>query len=120
MPPIELPIRQASLSMRNPRINANAELPTSSSVNSGNVNLYTFPVAGSTEAGPVEPLQLPSELTQTTNQRLVSMCLPGPSMSSHQPGVASCAFDAACALGERPVRIKMALSRAALSLPQVS
>src|SRR5579871_2543856 len=92
----------------------------SSSARSGNVNLYTFPVTGSTDAGPVEPLQLPSELAQITNQRFVSIGLPGPSISSHQPGEGSSAFDAACAPGERPVRTKIALSRAALSVPQVS
>ena len=75
---------------------------------------------GSTDAGPVDPLQLPSEFTQMTNQRFVSMCLPGPSMSSHQPGDGSSAFAAACASGDSPVRIRIALSRAALSVPHVS
>ena len=34
----------------------------------------------------VEPLSLPSEFTQITNQREVSMALPGPVIASHQPG----------------------------------
>src|SRR5262249_13530166 len=120
MPPIELPIRQARRSMPSPRTSSYEALATSSRVKSGKVNLYTLPVTGSTEAGPVEPLQLPSVFAQITNQRLVSIGLPGPSISSHQPGDGSLAFDAACALGDSPVRMKTALSRAALSVPQVS
>src|SRR5512147_1756474 len=120
MPPIELPIRQARRSMPSARTSSYELLATSSRVRSGNANLYTFPVSGSIEAGPVEPLQLPSVLAQITNQRLVSIGLPGPSISSHQPGVGSSALDAACALGDRPVRMKIALSRAGLSVPQVS
>src|SRR6478672_13841455 len=120
MPPIELPMRQARRSMSRPRTSSNEALATSSSVSSGNVNLYTFPVAGSIDAGPVEPLQLPSVFAQITNQRFVSIGLPGPIISSHQPGEGSAALDAACALGDRPVRIRIALSRAAPSVPQVS
>ena len=41
------------------------------------------------EAGPVEPWQPPSTLGHITNQRLVSMCLPGPMHSSHQPAFLS-------------------------------
>ena len=52
------------------------------------------PVAGSIDAGPVEPLQLPSEFTQITNQRSLSIGLPGPSIASHQPG-----FRIACVAG---------------------
>ena len=81
---------------------------------------YGSPVAGLIDAGPVEPLQLPSVLTQITNQRSVSIGLPGPSIASHQPGSGLPAFAAACASGDRPVRIRIALSRAALSVPQVS
>ena len=72
-----------------------------------------------TDAGPVEPLQLPSEFTQTTNQRSVSIGLPGPSMASHQPASGLPALIAACASGESPVTISTALSRASLSVPQV-
>jgi len=50
----------------------------------------------------------------------VSIGLPGPSISSHQPGSGSSSLEAACALGESPVRISTALSRAAESVPQVS
>ncbi len=72
------------------------------------------------DAGPVEPLQLPRLFTHTTNQRSVSIGLPGPSIASHQPGSGLPSLAAACALGERPVRISTPLSRAALSTPQVS
>ena len=68
----------------------------------------------------MEPLQLPSELTHTTNQRAVSMGLSGPSMASHHPGSALPGLDAACASGDRPVTTSTALSRAALSVPHVS
>ncbi len=36
---------------------------------------------------------------------------PGPTISSHQPGVGSSALEAACADGDRPVKISTALSR---------
>src|SRR6185312_471618 len=93
---------------------------TSSSVRSGKSSRYSSPVAGFVEAGPVEPLHEPSVFAQMTNQRFVSMYLPGPIISSHQPGEESSAPDAACALGERPVRMKTALLRAASSVPHVS
>ena len=57
---------------------------------------------------------MPSVFAQITNQRFVSMYLPGPIISSHQPGEGSSALDAACALGERPVRMKIALPRFAI------
>ena len=106
--------------MPRPRTTSCAASATSSRVRSGNCRRYGAPVAGSIEAGPVEPLQLPSELTQMTNQRCVSIHLPGPTISSHQPGLGSSADEAACAPGESPVRIRIALSRAASSVPQVS
>ncbi|GIK33648.1 MAG: hypothetical protein AMXMBFR45_16180 [Gammaproteobacteria bacterium] len=68
----------------------------------------------------MEPKQLPSEFTQMTWKRRVSIGREGPIISSHQPGVGSAAEDAACAEGERPVKISTALSRAALSSPQLS
>ena len=54
----------------------------------------------------MEPLQLPSEFAQTTKKRFVSIGLPGPTISSHQPGEGSAGDDAACAPGDRPVRIR--------------
>ena len=120
MPPIELPITQASRGMSSARTTCAAASAPSSIDSSGNDRRYGVPVAGSIDAGPVEPLQLPSELTQTTNQRSVSIGLPGPSIGSHQPGVASSSWLAACASGDRPVTMRMALPPSASSLPQVS
>ena len=77
-------------------------------------------MAGLIERAQVEPLSLPSEFTQITNQREVSIALPGPIIASHQPSDGSSALDAACALGERPVRMSTALSRALFNSPQVS
>jgi len=120
MPPIELPIRQAMRSTPSPRTRCAAASAPSSTDRSGKSSRYSSPVSGLIEAGPVEPLQLPSEFTQITNQRSVSMGLPGPSIASHQPGSGLPSLLAACASGERPVTISTALSRAALSAPQVS
>jgi len=44
----------------------------------------------------------------------------GPTISSHQPGAGSSREEVAWAEGDRPVKIRTALSRAAFSLPQVS
>src|SRR5690348_7709847 len=106
--------------MPSPRASSWPALPTSSSESSGKSSRHGSPVAGLIDAGPLDPLQLPSEFTQITNQRLLSMALPGPMMSSHQPDESSMALLAACALGDSPVRISTALSRAAFSAPQVS
>ena len=57
---------------------------------------------------------------QTTKKRLVSSGRPSPIMVSHQPGRGSAGDDAAWAEGDRPVKIAIALSRAALSVPQHS
>lgn len=75
---------------------------------------------GSTDAGPVEPWQLPSEFTQMTWNLWVSMALPGPNISSHQPVEGSSPLDAAWAEGERPVNNSNTLSLAASSRPQDS
>ena len=77
-------------------------------------------MAGLIEAGPVEPKQLPNELTQTTKKRVVSMGLSGPTMSSHQPAEGSSGEEAMCADGERPVKTSTALSACGLSAPRVS
>jgi hypothetical protein len=62
------------------------------------------------EIGEVEPNGLPSELMQMTKRRRVSMGRPGPIMSSHQPCEGSSVDEAACADGDRPVKIMTALS----------
>ena len=92
----------------------------SSTVSTGKVSRYGWPVAGSIEIGEVEPNGLPSELMQMTNRRLVSIGRPGPIMSSHQPCEGSSAEDAACAEGDRPVKIITALSWRTAGSPQVS
>ena len=81
---------------------------------------YGRPVRGSIEAGPEEPNGLPSELTQTTKKRRVSIGWPSPIIDSHQPGVGSSAEDAACAGGDSPVNSSTVLSRAAFGRPQHS
>ncbi len=48
---------------------------------------YGRPSSGWGEAGPVEPWHPPRTLMHTTNQRSVSIASPGPTTSSHQPGV---------------------------------
>src|SRR5688500_13029131 len=72
------------------------------------------------DTGDVDPKGLPSEFTQMTKKRRVSIGRPGPIMSSHQPGAGSSVDDAACAEGDRPVKIRMALSLQKLRSPQVS
>ena len=93
----------------------------SSTDRSGKLMRYGAPVAGLIDAGPVEPKQLPSEFTQMTNQRLVSMERPGP-IIAFPPAFARVllATICACAGGERPVNSRMALLRSAFSSPQVS
>src|SRR5690606_916149 len=110
---------QASLPIPSAAITSAAALAVSSIDSSGKDSRYGCPVAGLMEAGPVEPLQLPSEFTQITNQRLVSMALPGPSIGSHQPMAGLSAWLAAWASGDRPVTIRMALPASGASVPQV-
>src|SRR5690625_5429156 len=92
----------------------------SSMASSGKSRRQGRPVAGLMLAGPVEPMQEPRELMHSTKYFSVSMCFPGPTMSSHQPGERSFSLDAACALGDRPVKIRMALDLSELSRLQLS
>ena len=48
------------------------------------------------------------------------MGLFGPTIASHQPGEGSASAEAACAEGDKPVKIKTPLSFAAFKVPQVS
>src|SRR5687768_17029713 len=57
----------------------------SPTVTSGNDEPYGRPLAGSIEAGPVEPRQLPMMFEQMTKYLRVSNALPGPIIPSHQP-----------------------------------
>ena len=52
----------------------------------GNRDPYGRPSAGCGEAGPVLPWHPPSTFEHTTNQRSVSIGLPGPTIASHHPG----------------------------------
>jgi hypothetical protein len=51
---------------------------------------YSFPVFGSIEDGPVDPLQPPSILEQITKNLFVSIPFPSPINLSHQPIIPSC------------------------------
>src|SRR5215510_1123046 len=120
MPPSDGPTTEASL--RTPRDSATScpARAMSSTVRTGKVSRYGLPVAGLIDAGDVEPNGLPSEFTQITKKRRVSMGRPGPIMSSHQPGAGSSVEEAACAEGESPVKIRIALSAQKPRSPQVS
>src|SRR5215207_7489149 len=120
MPPSEGPSTQATRSIPRVRKASRPARAMSSTATSGNETPYGRPVLRLMEAGLDDPNGLPSELMQTTKKRLVSIGLPSPSIDSHQPGFGSAGEEATCALGDRPVKITMVLSRSALSLPQVS
>src|SRR6056297_908526 len=89
-------------------------------VSSGNFSRHGWLVAGLMLAGPVEPLQEPSEFTHNTKCRSVSIGLPAPIMVSHQPGSGSRTEDAAWAPGDRPVNSRIALDLSSFSVPQLS
>src|SRR5438045_3494492 len=80
---------EAAAKRRMPRRSARrAWAPTqSSTVTMGKSDPHGLPVAGSIDAGPVEPKQLPRLLTPITKKRAVSIGLPGPTMLSHQPSL---------------------------------
>ena len=120
MPPSDGPITAASFLMPSETATSCPARAMSSTVSTGNVSRYGWPVAGLIEIGEVEPNGLPSELTQMTKQRRVSIGRPGPIMSSHQPGAGSSVDDAACAEGDSPVKIRTALSWRTAGSPQVS
>jgi hypothetical protein len=86
----------------------------------GEVEAIRLALAGLSEADRSSLAAAPSEFTHTTNQRSVSIGLPGPTMPSHQPGAGPASLAAACASGERPVTIRIALLASAASVPQVS
>ena len=77
------------------------------------------PVAGSTDAGPVDPLQPPSTFAPMTKYLSVSSALPGPMSMSHQPARLSVLRwkPATCASPESAWHTRMALSRCSLSVP---
>src|SRR6185437_1353857 len=120
MPPSEGPMTVSTRWIPSERATSYPARAMSSTERSGNVSRYGRPVAGSAEAGPVDPKQLPRELTQMTKNRSLSIARPDPTIRCHQPSRGSWGEDAACAEGESPVKSSSALSRDELSLPQVS
>src|SRR3954451_5372810 len=120
MPPSDGPTTEASLRTPSDIATSCPARAMSSTVNTGKVSRYGLPVAGLIEMGEVEPNGLPSELMQITKKRRVSIGRPGPIMSSHQPGAGSSVEEAACAEGDRPVKINTALSAQNARSPQVS
>jgi hypothetical protein len=87
MPPIEPPVTQSSFFMPSLSSSMAWARTMSRTVTSGKLRPYGSPVAGSTSAGPLDPMQPPMTLAQITKKRSVSMGLPGPTMVSHQPGL---------------------------------
>ena len=95
-------------------------LATSSSDKIGKEVLYLSPVNGLIEFGPVDPKQLPRELTQIIKNLSVSRGNPDPIISSHQPLVESSDDDDAWAEGDKPVNIRIAFSPLFFNSPHVS
>ena len=56
-------------------------------VMTGKFSPQGLPLAGSIWFGPEVPMQPPSTLAQMTKKRSVLITLPGPTMTSHQPGL---------------------------------
>src|SRR5512143_1764324 len=109
MPPSDEPTTPASRSMPSVPSSSWAACAMSSTESSGKLMPYGRPVDGSIEAGLDEPNGLPSEFTQTTKNRRVSIGRPSPTIVSHQPGRGSSGDDAACADGDSPVNSSTAL-----------
>jgi hypothetical protein len=86
MPPSEPPIAQRSRSMPRCLQSARCTVTRSRITIAGKRSPYGRPVSGSSELGPVVPLQPPSRFEEITNSRSVSIGLPGPIIVSHQPG----------------------------------
>ena len=120
MPPSDGPITAASFLMPSETATSCPARAMSSTVSTGKVSRYGWPVVGLMEIGEVEPNGLPSELTQMTKKRRVSIGRPGPIMSSHQPCDESSVDEAAWADGDRPVKIMTAWSCRTAGSPQVS
>src|SRR6185312_5259152 len=113
MPPSDGPMTVSTRSIPSERTTSYPARAMSCTERSGKVSRYGRPVAGSFEAGPVDPKQLPSELTHTTKRSSVSIASPGPTIPCHQPSPGSSGEEAAWAEGESPVKSSSALARAA-------
>jgi hypothetical protein len=77
----------------------------SSIVTTGKLSPNGLPVSELIDIGPVDPLQPPMTLEQSTKNLFVSKALPGPMQSSHQPGSVSS--------GVEPGRVGVARQRVA-------
>jgi hypothetical protein len=97
-------------------------------LNSGNLVAHRTSLSprGYGLLGPVEPKHPPRTLVQMMKNRLVSIDFPGPTKSSHHPGLeevegeTSLPRDATWDDAERPVWRRMALDLSRLRVPHVS
>ncbi len=87
MPPIEPPTTQNSVVMPSRSISIACARTMSGMVMIGKSSPHTLPVAGFSDAGPVEPMQPPITLEQMMKYFSGSIGLPTPTMVSHQPGL---------------------------------
>ena len=118
MPPSEPPTTACSRLMPRCATSARCTVTKSATSSSGKSSPQGLPVAGLIELGPVVPWQPPSRFAVITNQRSVSIALPGPIMVSHQPGRRSPSCQPAeCASPVRAWQMKTALDAVAFSVP---
>ncbi len=89
MPPIEPPMTACNSEMPRCSSSSFCVFTMSWMVTNGKRRPKGRPVAGSVEAGPVDPWHPPRTLAQTTKNRRVSTALPGPIRLFHQPGLRS-------------------------------
>ena len=109
---------QNSVSMPRWSISGTCASTMSPMVMTGNRGPTACRSSGSMLAGPVEPMQPPSTFGQMTKKRSVSIGLPGPIMTSHQPGlpVTGCGLATYWSMVSA-CSIRMAFDFAALSVP---
>jgi hypothetical protein len=75
-------------------------------------------VRGSSEAGPVEPMQPPTTFEQMMKWRSGSIGLPGPTMRPHQPGLPVLGWtEATCWSSVRAWQTRTAFDLSAFSRP---
>ena len=122
MPPMEPPTTASSRSM--PRWSSSSAWAStmSATVMIGKCVPYGRPVRGSTDEGPVDPLQPPMTFEEMTKYFSVSSALPGPMSMSHQPGRLSSGEcrPATCASPDSACSTSTALSARGESVPYVS
>ena len=96
IPPREPPATAASRSMPNSSRKARSVRTMSATVITGKLAPYGWPVAGSSDDGPVVPRHPPRRLVETTKKRSVSNALPGPIIPSHHPSAFAAKPSRAC------------------------